>query len=196
MTGCSPSFVRRPGAVKPSLSAWDAGYSVHRAGGDSGNIVDVTVTPHAPSLTFFARLEVEVADPIDLGIVSGAHRRIVPINGGTVHGPSITGTVLPGGADFQVLHEDARQTLEAKYAFVTDDGVRIYVENQGIRTGSAADLALLAQGETVDPARIYFRSYPQFSAPAGPWAWLGSRLFVGTGERHPDRVCLNVFVID
>lgn len=162
----------------------------------SGSIIDVTLPPHTPSLTFFARLEVEVTAPIDLGTVSGEHRRIVPIIGGTVRGPKIEGTVLAGGADFQVLHDDDRQTLEAKYAFVTDDGVHVYVENRGMRSGSAADLARIAQGEAVDPARIYFRSHPQFFAPLGRWAWLSSRLFIGTGERHPDRVSLDVFVVD
>jgi hypothetical protein len=162
----------------------------------SGSIADVTATPHAPSLTFLARLEVEVAKPIDLGVVAGEHRRIVPILGGTIRGPEISGTVLAGGADFQVLHSDGRQLLEAKYGFVTDDGVRMYVENHGMRAGSADDMARLAQGEPVDPARIYFRSQPQLFAPAGPWEWLNSRLFVGAGERHPDRVRLDVFVVD
>lgn len=156
----------------------------------------MTATPHAPTLSFLFRLEVEVAEPVDLGVVAGEHRRIVPILAGTVRGPEIAGTVLEGGADFQVLHSDGRQVLEARYGIVTADGVRMYVENRGLRAGSAADLGRLAQGESVDPALIYFRSQPQIFAPAGPWEWLNARMFVGVGERAPAGVRLDVFVID
>lgn len=162
----------------------------------SGSIAVVIATPLPPTLSFLFRLEVQVGAPVDLGVVGGEDRRIVPILSGTIEGPEIRGTVLDGGADFQVLHPDGRQMLEARYGIETDDGVRMYVENRGLRAGSAEDLGRIAKGERVDPARIYFRSQPQLFAPAGPWEWLNSRMFVGVGERAPLGVRLDVFVID
>jgi hypothetical protein len=156
----------------------------------------VTATPQAPSLTFLARLEVEVGDPVDLGVVAGEHRRIVPILGGTARGPELEAHVLPGGIDSQVLHADGRQVLRATYGLETTDGDRLFVENRGLRSGTPANLDRLARGEMVDPSLIYFRSHPRITAPAGRWEWMNTRLLVGTGERLPAAVRLNVFVID
>ena len=39
------------------------------------------------------------------------------------------------GADFQIIRPNELIELEAKYAFETDDGAVIYVENKGIRFG-------------------------------------------------------------
>ena len=40
--------------------------------------------------------------------------------------------------------------LEAKYAFETDDGAVVYVENKGIRFGPVELLQKLKRGEPVD----------------------------------------------
>ncbi|WP_233255491.1 DUF3237 domain-containing protein [Naasia lichenicola] len=150
----------------------------------------------APTLTFIARIEVDVAAPIDLGSGDGLHRRIVPILGGRVIGPEFNGKVLPGGADFQILRSGTVTELEARYAIETDDGDRVYVENFGLRSGSAEDIARIIAGETVDPGRIYFHSSPRMSAAGSRWSWLGERILVARGERRPDSVCLEVFVVE
>ena len=149
-----------------------------------------------PALTLLARIDVDVTAPVDLGVTGGQHRRIVPIVGGTVAGPVLRGVVLPGGADFQVLHADGTQELDARYGLETEDGHRLFVENRAIRAGAPADMARLARGERVDPALVYFRSSPRISAPPGPWEWLNSRVFVATGERLPTLVRLRVFVVE
>lgn len=157
----------------------------------------MSVTVSAPALRFFATLLVEVSEPIDVGRTPLGLRRIVPITGGTVTGDGWSGRVLPGGADFQ-LHPDERTShLQARYAVETEDGVRLYVDNTALRAGSAEDVAALSRGERVDPARIYFRCWPRIHAPNGSrFEWLNERLCVGTGEREPDRVRIDVFALD
>lgn len=150
----------------------------------------------APTLTYLTRIDVDVAAPIDLGNGDGPHRRIVPILGGCVAGPDLNGRVLPGGADFQVLRSSTLTELEARYAIETDEGERIYVENLGLRAGSAEDIATIVAGGRVDPSRIYFRSNPRMSSTAPRWSWLGSRVLVARGERRPESVALEVFVVD
>lgn len=103
------------------------------------------------------------------------------------------GRVLPGGADFQMLVGDRAARLEARYVIETEAGDRIYVENLALRSGSPEDIAKLACGEPVDPARIYFRCVPRFETASPTLAWMMERLFVGTGARRPDRVELRVF---
>ena len=61
-------------------------------------------TPLPPRLEFLTELHVMVETPIDVGPAPTGHRRIIPITGGTMKGPALSGRVLPGGADFQTLH--------------------------------------------------------------------------------------------
>ncbi|GER23762.1 hypothetical protein NCCP1664_22570 [Zafaria cholistanensis] len=148
-----------------------------------------------PTLSYLATVKVEVSRPIEVGDTADGFRRVVPIAGGSVEGPELKGSVLPVGADFQLLKSETVTELEAKYIIETDEGEKIYVSNYGIRAGSAEDIAALVRGESVDPERIYFRCSPRM-ASEGRWAWLGSRIIVGSGVRHPDAVHLEFYVLD
>jgi Protein of unknown function (DUF3237) len=152
--------------------------------------------PTVPALDFLATLTVNVGAPIDLGPTPSGHRRIIPITGGTVEGNGLTGTVLPGGADFQILRNSTLTELEAKYAIETDEGERLYVENFGLRSGAREDIEKLVRGERVDPGRIYFRCAPKLTTASARLSWLNSRIFLGTGERHPDTVVVHVFTVN
>src|ERR1043165_430539 len=81
--------------------------------------------------TITARIgEVTTAGDLGYGV-----RRIIPITGGEVRGEKVNGKVLPFGADFQIIRPNELIDLEARYAFETDDGAVVYVENKGIRFG-------------------------------------------------------------
>ncbi|GMA21223.1 DUF3237 family protein [Arsenicicoccus piscis] len=124
-------------------------------------------------------------------------RRVVPIRGGQVHGTGVSGRVLAGGADFQLLVADTAAHLEARYLIDLDDGTRLYVDNRAIRSASPEDSAALARGEAVDPDRVYFRCAPRLAAAVdGPWAWVHERIFVGVGRRAPRGVTIEFFVVE
>jgi hypothetical protein len=148
-----------------------------------------------PPLHHVLHLEVTVAPPVEIGSTPAGHRRVIPITGGVVSGPLLTGRVLPGGADFQVLRTETETVAEARYVIESDRGERVYVENLGLRTGSAEDIARLRQDLPVDPARIYFRSSPRFETAAPRLAELTSHVFVGTGQRHPTAVVFDFFKV-
>lgn len=155
------------------------------------------VTPvAAPSTTFLATISVTVGTPTEIGPTPQGVRRIIPITGGRVEGPRLRGRVEPVGADYQLLVSETVTELEAKYAITTDEGEHVYVTNFGIRAGSAEDIARLVRGEPVDPERIYFRCSPRMISSGPAWSWLAGRILVGTGRRHPDRVELDVFVLE
>src|SRR5260370_32595652 len=107
-------------------------------------------------------LTIRVGAPIVAGDFGYGARRIIPILGGEVFGEGIKGTILPYGADFQTIRPNGFTELEAKYAFQMDDGAIVYIENIGIRFGRKELLDRIAQGETVDPASLYFRPVPKF----------------------------------
>jgi len=138
--------------------------------------------------TITARIgEVTSAGDIGHGI-----RRIIPIVGGEVTGERVNGKVCAFGADFQVIRPNELIELEAKYAFETDDGAVVYVENKGIRFGPVELLQKLKRGEPVDPKLIYCRTVPRFETGAEKYRWLMQSLFIGSAVRHADRVVIDV----
>ena len=148
-----------------------------------------------PELIFVAHLSVTVGDPIDMGEVADGHRRLVPILGGTVEGPLLRGRVLPGGADHQILRTATLTELDARYALETDAGEQIAVHNIGMRSGAEEDIDALVRGEHVPPERIYFRSQPRLSTAASRLTWMNERLFLGSGQRLPNSVELDVYQV-
>jgi len=134
----------------------------------------------------------EIAEVTTAGNVGHGVRRIIPITGGEVKGERVNGKVLPFGADFQIIRPNELIDLEARYAFETDDGAVVYVENKGLRFGPVDLLQKLKRGEPVDPKLIYFRTVPRFETGAAKYRWLMENLFIGSAARHADRVVIDV----
>jgi len=133
-----------------------------------------------------------IGDVTSAGDIGTGVRRIIPITGGEVKGRDVNGKVCAFGADFQIIRPNELIELEAKYAFQTDDGAVIYVENRGIRFGPVDLLQKLKRGEPVDPRLIYFRTVPKFETGAEKYRWLMESLFIGSAARHADRVVIDV----
>jgi hypothetical protein len=148
-----------------------------------------------PALLPVADLVVRIAEPIEIGRISGNLRRMIPIAGGDVLGPRIRGKVLPGGADYQIMRADGVTDLHARYVIKTGDGQLIYVENSGVRYGPPELMEKLRRGEAVDPALIYFRTTPRFETAAPGYEWLMRNLFVCSGARFPKRVEMRFFQV-
>ncbi len=145
---------------------------------------------NAPELRFAFEIEVQVAAPLDFGETQNGHRRVIPIQGGRVSGPRFQGRIVPGGADWQILHSDGAATLEARYTMQSDAGALIYVVNRGFRHGPPEVLQRLNRGESVDPGAYYFRSVATFETSAQEFRWLERAIVLGVGERYPDKVVI------
>jgi hypothetical protein len=126
------------------------------------------------------------------GDIGHGVRRIIPVTGGEVRGERVNGKVCAFGADFQIIRPNELIELEAKYAFETDDGAVVYVENKGLRFGPIELLQQLKRGEPVDPRLIYFRTVPKFETGSEKYRWLMENLFIGSAARHADRVVVDV----
>jgi len=148
-----------------------------------------------PGLEFAFEALVDVARPLDVGDSPYGTRRIIPITGGTFEGPLLRGEVVPGGADWQVVHSNALVTLTATYALRTDDGALIAVTNSGFRRADPALMAALARGEEVDQRQIYFRTTARFETEAPRYRWLSDYLFVGSGHRRPRGVAITFWQV-
>ena len=101
----------------------------------------------------------------DEGHTETARRVVIPITGGTFEGPRIKGTILPGGADYQLVSADGNRTeLDAIYEIRTDDGILIHVRNRG---------AIVNTTDADGRRTTTFRTTPQFEVDIdSPYAWL------------------------
>ena len=133
--------------------------------------------------------------PIAVGDTAEGLRRVVPILGGSLRGPRLSGVILAAGADYQLIRPDGFTRLDAHYVARLDDGGMVYIVNQGVRHGPAEAMAQIERGEPVDPEQVYFRTAPRFETTSPAQRWLTSALFVATGVRHLDRVELAIFEV-
>ena len=141
------------------------------------------------------KADITLAAPQELGESPLGRRRIINITGGTFRGERLSGKVLPGGADWQVIRADGVADLDARYTLETSDGALIYVHNHGYRHGPADVLKKLAAGEDVDPALYYMRTTPLFETGDARYAWLNRLICVGTGARKKSSVHLEIFEV-
>ena len=140
-------------------------------------------------------LQVEL-DPIrEMGAGRAGARRIIPIIGGTVTGPRLTGRLLNLGADWQTIFADGLAELDTRYAMETDDGATIEIVNYGYRHGPKEVLDAVARGETVDPASYYMRTHARLETGDSRYAWVNRTLFVGVGARTQSSVQIALYAI-
>ena len=142
-----------------------------------------------PQLEFALQLKVTLGQAFSIENTQHGRRTVIPITGGTFEGPGIKGTIINGGADYQLANAQGRTELEAIYCIKTDDGVYIHVRNRGI----------IAGGQDADgKPTFYFRAAPQFEAPAdSKYGWLNNALFVCAPEfsQQFQGIVLNVWKI-
>jgi hypothetical protein len=149
----------------------------------------------APTLTYFATLTVKPATPLTLGAAPAGTRRIVPIRGGTVSGPGLSGRILDMGADWQTLLEGGVAELDARYAFETDDGAVIEIRDMGFRHAAADVLAQMASGQEVSPDAYYMRTAARLTTGHPNYAWVNRTLFIGRSARRPDAVQIDLYAV-
>ena len=123
-----------------------------------------------PQLEFALQLKVTLGQAFSIENTQHGRRTVIPITGGTFEGPGIKGTIINGGADYQLANAQGRTELEAIYCIKTDDDVYIHVRNRGI----------IAGGQDADgKPTFYFKAAPQFEAPAdSKYVWLNNALFI------------------
>jgi Protein of unknown function (DUF3237) len=130
---------------------------------------------HLPGFELFYECDVTLSPIEEFGATIEGRRRIIPITGGAFHGPGIHGTVVPGGADWNLQRSDGGGSVEAAYYLRTDDGVLIRIVNTGVSGGAARP------APAPDAAEQFFMyTHPVFEAPTGKYDWINRAMFIGT----------------
>jgi len=136
--------------------------------------------PAPPGLEFVATVSIPLTEkPLGSGRSARGTRQLIAFSSGTVSGPKLSGRVLPGGADVQLIRADGIAEIDAKYLIETDRLERVFVRNAGIARGASGGL--------------YFRTSPVFETEAADLQWLMQHVFVGTGAVVPGGVELRWF---
>lgn len=148
-----------------------------------------------PKLEFAFEIKVHVWLPQEVGSTAKGIRRIIPITDGSFAGPKISGVVVPGGYDWQLIRTDGVAEIDARYVLKTDDGALITIINTGLRHGPKDVMQRLAKGETVDPSLYYFRSIPYFETSETKYDWLTKNIFLATGIREPELVIIRMWKV-
>jgi hypothetical protein len=97
-------------------------------------------TPTVPELAPAFDVVVHLGGVDDYGVTRAGHRRIIPILGGAITG-EVEATILPGGADWQLVRTDGALEIDGRYSARTADGSLLYLQVSGVRSGPPEVLA-------------------------------------------------------
>jgi hypothetical protein len=148
-----------------------------------------------PTLGFVLEASVKLGPPQLIGRTAKGIRRIVPILGGSFEGPELRGTVLNGGADWQMIYDSGYMELDARYTLETDAGGLIYVNNLGFRHGPPELAARFARGEAVDMSQ--FRAGGKVTLESGSpgLQWMNTRMFIAKTSRSASAISLDFYAV-
>jgi hypothetical protein len=138
------------------------------------------VTSDTPSLEFAFEARVAVGPEEHIGHGDGDEALFVPITGGSVHGPRLEATIVPGGGDW-MIRRGGVYALEARYLIRAADGALIDVVNRGFWR------------ET--PSGLYYRTSPVFRTDAPAHRWLAETIFVGLAREDAGDVCIRFYAV-
>jgi hypothetical protein len=144
-------------------------------------------------LLYVSYFDIEAA--LDIGSSQYGLRRIIPITGGRFEGERLSGEVLPGGADWQILRKDGVLEVEARYVFKTDDGALIYVRNEGVLRATMEVLGKFVSGEYPPPDSYYFRTCPRFETSHESYTWINQILCLAVAEVRKAKILITVYSV-
>jgi hypothetical protein len=117
--------------------------------------------PERGVLVFEANMKLDQI--YDVGKTPYGQRQVFVIQGGTISGEKINGSVMPGGLDFQLSFSNGGMEIEEIFVLRTGDGKFIYLRS----AGTAA-------------VRSDVRMAPDFEAPnASSYSWLNTGKYAG-----------------
>jgi hypothetical protein len=151
----------------------------------------VTALPD-PELEFVFEIRASIDEGWHVGRGPDERLHFTPVTGGSVDGPRLRGSVLPGGGDWLVERGDTSQ-LDARYLIRADDGAVIDIVNRGYYRASADVQRRVDAGEAVPETEYYFRTAPVFQTDAPQHRWLAEHVFVGLARDEEGQVCIRVF---
>jgi hypothetical protein len=140
-------------------------------------------------------LRLDMGEAHDLGITPSGWRRMRVLPSGSLVGPRIDATVLPGGLDAFLRKSDGTLHTDARLTLRTSDGALIYLTYRGVRYGNPEAMARIEANQPVGDDEYYLRNVPAFETASPAYEWLNRIVAVGVGRREPNAVAYTIYEI-
>ena len=139
----------------------------------------MTNLTHAPLMEL--SLTVDFAAMRVIGATPAGLRRIAPVTGGRFAGERLSGTVLPGGADWVLNRADGVMCIDVRLTLETEDQALIYLTYQGRFLAEPEAMQRFAKGALLDPSDYSLAITARMESGAAQHSWLNNAIIVGTG---------------
>jgi hypothetical protein len=97
--------------------------------------------PESGNLVF--QLEMKFDKVLDVGKTPFGDRKVIVAQEGTVSGPKLTGSVMPGALDFELKLSNGTIETEQIFVLKTSDGKYVYARNAGTGADSSCERSTL-----------------------------------------------------
>lgn len=140
-------------------------------------------TPDGLIPTFECSIEFGLDPPIFVGVGGFGNRAVGGIDGGTVTGSRINGTIVGPAGDWLLVGDDGFARIDVRMQIATTDGAFIYLSYVGLLEMNERVMAA-----SLDPASEttfddqYFRTTPRMECGDERYAWVNTTVFVARGR--------------
>jgi hypothetical protein len=143
---------------------------------------------------FVMRLDVGYPRAVHLGSPFEHGRSVFPVEGGTISGGRVNGTVV-GGADWVTWRDDGAMIIDVRITAKTDDGASIGLVYEGLAHADDETMRRFRGRELLGADEVYTRTTIRFETSHTSYAWLNSIIAIGKGMRTAEGPVYHVFEI-
>ena len=140
-------------------------------------------------------LDVDFAGMLNIGPVPAGRRRIAPVPGGRFTGPRLSGSVLPGGADWVINRADGVMVIDVRLTLKTDAGALLYLAYQGRFLAAPEAMARFGTGALLDRQEYSLAVSARLECGDARYTWVNDLIIVGTGEQTRSGPIYDLFAI-
>ena len=144
---------------------------------------------------FDLELQIDMANRFEVGQLPLGVRTVVPVNGGSFNGPTIEGSVLPGGADWVLVEPDGSFRIDVRLNLQTKDEQNLYMNYQGFFHASKEVLERYYRRELLDDNEYYLRTSVRFETSSAQYGWLNHKICIAKGRQTKTGVIYSVYQV-
>ena len=104
---------------------------------------------------------------------------IINVTYARAEGPRLKASAIAPSGDWARLQDNGNWKVDARLAFVTDDGEPFFCYYNGVVRMDEGLGERIASGDSVPGSEIYLRAAPNFETASKKYAWLNDILTVG-----------------
>lgn len=155
---------------------------------------DSALLPRRVQLNPVCTLEIDFGQVPSFPVPTGT-RLLFSATGGRVDGPGLSGTVVPGSADWLLVGDDLTARVDVRAVIRTDDGAHIQMTSTG-RVVLGPHAARFLAGEEVKASEAYVRTSPLFDTADPRYSRLNSLVTLGFCDISLAHVRYRVYAVD